>query len=422
MPRPPRPVRSRWAGQGRVPAHLPGRGRPRIPQTSATVLSSLTQASVPRPRQHPSPRGGLHLASVDMPWVLTHTCLHLTPITTELVAIQKHIREQPGPGRGVPGGRGRELGVGVGGQASHPCADRTAEVDQGQAVPAPCPTGWGGPGRTFLCAGESAGIPHRVSLPQDPGPLHGKTARRGTASISQTPHWGGRPLPPPKRHQTVRPTARGSEHAAGWGSTAGRRGGASLREMGARLRTGPSPDTRPQRGAALPGLAPGQQLTSGTVPGARGACSRKALFLLQPRAVAMATARPASPAPASWCPADTAPWRELLSSPWPCPNPFSCSARPPRLWTGKLYLSPAGPLAPSPPLLTHSNCSHVRPPPWWAALPCLCPSDRGPQAPVPRAQCGGVSEGGGRRLRSVADGARRRASGRPSLLIHQAAL
>lgn len=75
MSRPARPVSSRWAGQECPPICLAGADH-RLPQTSAEP-----PALVPRPRQHASPRGGLPAASVDGPWVLTHTCLHLRPIT-----------------------------------------------------------------------------------------------------------------------------------------------------------------------------------------------------------------------------------------------------------------------------------------------------------------------------------------------------
>lgn len=75
MPRPARPVSSRWAGQECPPICLAGADH-RLPQMSAEPL-----ALVPRPHQHASPRGGPPAASVDGPWVLTHTCLHLRPIT-----------------------------------------------------------------------------------------------------------------------------------------------------------------------------------------------------------------------------------------------------------------------------------------------------------------------------------------------------
>lgn len=126
-----------------------------------------------------------------------------------------------------------------------------------------CVTGLSGPGRMFLYVGESAGTlapaspPFNplsptvgTSLPQDPGPLHGKTATRGMACISWTLHGDGRPLPPTTKTPSNRQTHRQGAQNTWRGEGPQQDGG----EVG-------SPQPASER--CGPGLGPAPLLTQG---------------------------------------------------------------------------------------------------------------------------------------------------------------
>lgn len=96
-----------------MPAHLPGRGGSQTSlDFSHCAFKPEPHAWVPQSCQHPSLQGGPHIASGDVPWVLPHTCLHVTSLTMELISIPTHIRERPGPGQGAPQGQAGRAGCG----------------------------------------------------------------------------------------------------------------------------------------------------------------------------------------------------------------------------------------------------------------------------------------------------------------------